>query len=169
MDLYYRLAVVELVVPPLRSHREDIPALASEFARRYGERFGKPDVRLCPSLIEVLCDEDWPGNVRELENTVARAVAFSSSSEIGVEVLSRSQAKPSTGQGMEPPVVRALSLRDRLALIERRMIVRTLAAVQGNRSHAAKRLGLSRSTLIDRLNKYGLGARAEPSHERSVS
>src|SRR3989441_6545352 len=81
MDLYYRLAVVELVVPPLRCHREDIPALAREFARRYGVRFGKPDVRLCPSLIEVLCEEEWPGNVRELENTVARAVAFASSSE----------------------------------------------------------------------------------------
>jgi two-component system response regulator AtoC len=155
MDLYYRVAVVELVVPPLRSHREDIPALAREFARRYGERFGKPDVRLSPALIEVLCEEDWPGNVRELENTVARAVALGNGGEIDVEVLSSPQAKPvSDGGG-------ALSLRQRLALIERRMIVRTLAAVQGNRTQAAKRLGMSRTTLIDRLNKYGLAARTE--------
>ncbi len=163
MDLYYRLAVVELVVPPLRSHREDIPGLAREFARRYGERFGKPDVRLGPSLIEALCEEQWPGNVRELENTIARAVALSSGGEIDVEVLSGPQARPGTGQGVEPRFERALSLRERLALIERRMIARTLSAVRGNRSHAAKRLGLSRSALIDRLNKYGLAARIEGS------
>jgi two-component system, NtrC family, response regulator AtoC len=150
-----------LVVPPLRSHREDVPALAREFARRYGERFGKPDVRLGPSLIEALCEEEWPGNVRELENTVARAVALASGGEIDVDVLSGPHAKPGAGQGVEPRFDRALSLQQRLALIERRMIVRMLAAVQGNRSHAARRLGMSRSTLIDRLNKYGLAARTE--------
>jgi len=161
LDLYYRLAVVELVIPPLRDHREDIPALAREFARRYGERFGKPDVRPGTSFIEALCEEEWLGNVRELENTVARAVAFASSEEIEADALASSPGQPISSPGMEPRVGRAMSLRDRLALIERRMIVRTLAAVQGNRSHAAKRLGLSRSTLIDRLNKYGLATRAE--------
>src|ERR1700682_1652430 len=65
-DLYYRLAVVELIVPPLREHREDIPALAVECARRYGERFGNPDVRLSPALVEALCQGEWPGNVRQL-------------------------------------------------------------------------------------------------------
>src|SRR5262249_55626488 len=70
IDLSYRLAGVELVVPPLRSHREDIPALAREFARRYGERFGRPSVRLSSSLIEAFCEEEWQGNVRELENTI---------------------------------------------------------------------------------------------------
>ncbi len=165
MDLYYRIAVVELIVPPLRSHREDIPALAHEFARRYGERFGKPDVRLSPSLIEVLCEEEWPGNVRELENTVARAVALANGGEIDVEVLSSPQAKPVSDGGA---FGRALSLRQRLALIERRMIVRTLAAVQGNRTQAAKRLGMSRTTLIDRLNKYGLATRAKSSVGSSV-
>ncbi len=161
MDLYYRLAVVELFIPPLRSHREDIPALAREFARRYGERFGKPDVRLCPSLVEALCEEEWPGNVRELENTIARAVALASGNELGVEVLSNPQAKPVSDHGADPRFSRAPSLRERLASIERRIIVRTLAAVQGNRSHAAKRLGMSRSALIDRLNKYGHAARTE--------
>jgi two-component system, NtrC family, response regulator AtoC len=161
MDLYYRLAVVELVIPPLRSRREDIPALAHEFALRYGERFGKPDVCLGPSLIEALCEEEWPGNVRELENTVARAVALASGGEIGVEVLSTPQAKPISDDRGDPGFARGLSLRERLGLIERGIIVRTLAAVHGNRSHAAKRLGISRSALIDRLNKYGLTARTE--------
>ena len=161
MDLYYRLAVVELVIPPLRSHREDIPALAREFARRYGERFGKPDVFLGPALIEALCEQEWPGNVRELENTVARAVALGSGGEIDVEVLRNPQAKPISDHRGDPRFGRAPSLRDRLGLIERGMIVRTLAAVQGNRSHAARRLGMSRTSLIDRLNKYGLAARTE--------
>ncbi len=161
LDLYYRLAVVELVIPPLHSHREDIPALACEFARRYGERFGKPDIRLSASLIEALCEEEWPGNVRELENTVARAVALASGGEIDVEVLGSTEAKPISDHGGVPRFGRALPLRERLAVIERRVIVRTLAAVRGNRSHAAKQLGISRSALIDRLNKYGLAARTE--------
>src|SRR6266481_4691178 len=69
-DLYYRLAVVELIVPPLQEHREDIPALAAEFARRYGERFGMQDVRLAPELVDALQRADWPGNVRQLENSL---------------------------------------------------------------------------------------------------
>src|SRR6202011_1516066 len=82
MDLYYRLAVVELVVPPLREHREDIPALAGEFTRRYGARFGNPEVRLSPGLIDALGQAEWPGNVRQLENAVARMVALGAGKEI---------------------------------------------------------------------------------------
>src|SRR5262249_2934076 len=73
--LYYRLAVVEIVLPPLRDHREDIPALAEHFARRYAERFGI-DARLSAGLIDHLRRADWPGNVRQLENTIARAIAM---------------------------------------------------------------------------------------------
>jgi len=162
VDLYYRLAVVELVVPPLRRHREDIPALAREFACRYGSRFGKPGIRLSSSLIEALCEEEWPGNVRELENAVARMVALNANGdEIDIDALPGPQTSSVPGGGPRARVGVVLSLRDRLAAIERRMILRALAAVQGNRSHAAKRLGLSRSALIDRLNKYGLTSRAE--------
>ena len=70
-DLYYRLAVVELVVPPLRERKDDIPALAVEFARRYGDRFGLGKITLEPTLIDALVRTDWPGNVRQLENTIA--------------------------------------------------------------------------------------------------
>src|SRR5256885_3421261 len=83
-DLYYRLAVVQLIVPPLHEHREDIPALAGEFSRRYAERFGMNGVRLAPDLIEALQRADWPGNVRQLENAVARLVALSGGGEIGI-------------------------------------------------------------------------------------
>jgi two-component system response regulator AtoC len=87
-DLYYRLAVVDLVVPPLREHREDIPALAEEFARRYADRFGVENARLSASLLEALRMQEWPGNVRQLENTVARLVALSAGGEIGPDALS---------------------------------------------------------------------------------
>src|SRR5437868_9684886 len=82
-DLYYRLAVVELLVPPLNEHREDIPPLTAAFVRRYAERFGMEGARLSPALIEALQRAEWPGNVRQLENTVARLVALSSGGEVG--------------------------------------------------------------------------------------
>jgi transcriptional regulator with GAF, ATPase, and Fis domain len=156
MDLYYRLAVVELIVPPLREHREDIPALAAQFAERYAHRFGSPNPRLSPGLIEALCESDWPGNVRELENTIARMVAVCGCGEIDLELLKRTRLG-SVNTSPDKPVSRiAPSLRDQLAAYERRIIARTLAAAAGNRSRAAKLLGLSRSALFDRLKKYEL-------------
>jgi two-component system response regulator AtoC len=178
-DLYYRLAVVELVVPPLREHREDIPALATEFVHRYRERFGAEDVRLSPALVEALRQGEWPGNVRQLENTIARLVALAATNELGVEALGvaepgapREAALPAgrdgeSGLGMgddlpiestEPPPDGALPLRLHLEAVERGLIVRTLAATGGNQSEAARRLGISRSALIDRLKKYGVSS-----------
>jgi transcriptional regulator with GAF, ATPase, and Fis domain len=155
-DLYYRLAVVELVVPPLRDHRDDIPALAAEFARRYGERFGVEGVRLSPGLVEVLRSADWPGNVRQLENAVARMVALGASGELGADAFGRAPAGPPAEPGVEPPPEGTLSLREHLDAIERSLIVKALDAAGGNQSEAARRLGLSRSAFIDRLKKYGL-------------
>src|SRR5258706_2481500 len=98
MDLYYRLAVVELVVPALRDHRQDIPSMAPEFAQRYLQRFGNPDVRLSPALLDALAEEDWPGNVRQLENTVARMVVVSGSGEINVGALETSRLSPAVAE-----------------------------------------------------------------------
>jgi two-component system response regulator AtoC len=156
-DLYYRLAVVELIVPPLHEHREDVPALAGEFARRYAERFGMAGVRLAPELIEELQRADWPGNVRELENSVARMVALSGGGEIGLQSFVRT-ASGTAEPGAEPPPDGRLSLREQVEALERSVIARTLASVAGNQSEAARRLGLSRGSLIDRLKKYGLAA-----------
>ena len=105
-DLYYRLAVVELVVPPLRERREDIPALAHEFALRYAERFGTEEVRLAPALVERLAAADWPGNVRQLENVVARMVALSGGGELGPEAFAGSavrRARPAARRPTSPP------------------------------------------------------------------
>src|SRR6266702_4914961 len=156
-DLYYRLAVVELVVPPLREHREDIPALIEEFARRCRERFGAEDVHLSRELVEALARADWPGNVRQLENAVARLVALAPPGEIGPSawqeagaIASPGDAEPLPGSDAAERIAAsdavpdgALSLREHLDAVERGLIARTLAATGGNQSETARRLGLS--------------------------
>jgi len=154
-DLYYRLAVLELVLPPLREHREDIPALAVEFARRHAERFGMQDIRLLPELVDALQRLDWPGNVRQLENAVARSVALSNGDEIGLEAFATASAAPAADACAEVPPEGTLSLREQVEAVERSLIGRTMTAVGGNQSEAARRLGLSRGSLIERLKKYG--------------
>ena len=154
-DLYYRLAVLELILPPLREHREDIPALATEFARRHAERFGMRDVRLLPELLDALQRLDWPGNVRELENAVARMVALSNGGAIGIEAFAIASASPSADPPAGVPPEGTLNLREQVEAVERSLIGRTMTAVGGNQSEAARRLGLSRGSLIERLKKYG--------------
>lgn len=157
-DLYYRLAVVELVVPPLSERREEIPALAAEFARRYALRFGIEDVRLSPELVEVLRRAEWTGNVRQLENTVARLLAMSGGGEIGVEALASAPAGPPADRGAEPLPQGELTLKEQMDAFERNLIGQALSATGGNQSEAARRLGMSRSALIDRMKKYRFGS-----------
>jgi two-component system response regulator AtoC len=157
-DLYYRLAVVELVVPALGEHLEDIPALAAEFARNYALRFGIEGVRLSSELIDAFGRADWPGNVRQLENAVARIVAMSRGGEIGADAFTGAAASQ---PGAEPAPQGDLTLKDRLDAFERNLIAQALSATAGNQSEAARRLGMSRSALIDRLKKYGLNSPAE--------
>jgi DNA-binding NtrC family response regulator len=155
-DLYYRLAVVELVVPVLNEHGEDIPALAAEFVRRYADRFGMENVRLSPALIDALRRADWPGNVRQLENTIARLVALHGEvGEIDVNAFTAAAKSNSDVQPEEATIDASLSLREQVDAFERSIIARTLAAVSGNQSEAARRLALNRSSFIDRLKKYG--------------
>jgi DNA-binding NtrC family response regulator len=156
-DLYYRLAVVELVVPPLRARGEDIPELAVEFARRHAERFHMGDVRLAPALLDKLARAAWPGNVRQLENCVVRLVALSGGAEIAPEAFdppSTEHAEQATPAGDDAGG--ALSLKEQIDAFERSLVSRTLAATCGNQSEAARRLRMSRSALIDRIRKYGL-------------
>jgi DNA-binding NtrC family response regulator len=161
-DLYFRLAVVDLEVPPLRERREDIPALAQQFARMYGERFGRPEFRLSPPDVEELTAAEWPGNVRQLENAIARMVALGERPALRRAKSSPVSAGPSEAPA-HPPVDElgeGLTLREQVEALERGVITRTLTAVGGNQSEAARRLGLSRGAFIDRLRKYGL--REEP-------
>ncbi len=157
-DLYYRLAVVELVVPPLRERREDIPALAHEFALRYADRFGAEEVRLTPALVERLAAADWPGNVRQLENAVARMVALGGGGEIGPESFVETAVAEASPQPPDDESAADLTdghtLREQLDALERSVIARTMTAVRGNQSEAARRLGISRNTLTERLRRY---------------
>jgi two-component system, NtrC family, response regulator AtoC len=155
-DLYYRLAVIELVVPPLRDRAGDIPALAEEMARRYGDKFGVPGVRLAPDLVARLSAASWPGNVRQLENTVARLVALASGPEIDAAALEDTGA-PEPAAGAEARIDDGLTLREQVEAFERALIARALEATHGNQSEAARRLGTSRVTLVDKIKKHGLG------------
>ena len=172
-DLYYRLAVVELLVPPLRERKDDIPALAAEFARRYGERFGLGAITLEPALVDALARADWPGNVRQLENTIARLAALSSGGVIGIADYeaasgtppsSSSEALPAsptdaTPEDLAVPITDARngpSLKEQVEAFERGLVARALESTGGNQSEAARRLGVSRVTLIDKMKKYNL-------------
>jgi DNA-binding NtrC family response regulator len=171
-DLYYRLAVVELVVPPLRDRKDDIPALAAEFGRRYAERFGLGSITLEQPLIDALVRADWPGNVRQLENTIARLAALSTGGAItladyqastgGGDLSSSPTEHADTGDEHNLPVLDARngpSLKEQVEAFERGLVARALDATGGNQSEAARRLGVSRVTLIDKMKKYGLEKR----------
>jgi two-component system response regulator AtoC len=154
-DLYYRLAVVELIVPPLRDRLDDIPALAAEFARRYADKFGLPPLSLSPELIEALARSPWPGNVRQLENTIARMAALSHGATLTVADLAPVASAPTSDDEVPVPDG-SLSLRHQVEAFERGVIARALAAAGGNQSEAARRLGMSRGALLARLRAWGL-------------
>ncbi len=162
-DLYYRLAVVELVVPPLREHRDDVPALANEFTRRYATRFRMDGVTLSPAVLEKLRQADWPGNVRQLENAVARMMALGAGGEIGPDAFAEPPRRPTiapdevNGTNLAGPVeAEGTSLREQLDALERALIITTLVATGGNQTETARRLGVGRTSLFDRMKKYGL-------------
>ena len=166
-DLYYRLAVVELWVPPLRERVDEIPALAREIGRRQAEKFGVRGVVLSDALVEALVRQSWPGNVRQLENAIARVIALSTGGIVGPELLTVSA--PSTGEvhvaqhnddhDAPPPSNERASLREQVEAFERGLVTRALEETHGNQSEAARRLGLGRATLIDKMKKYGLSGR----------
>jgi DNA-binding NtrC family response regulator len=155
-DLYYRLAFVEVVVPPLRDRRGDIPELIAEFVRRYAEKFEVRDVRFSPELVEKMTSAEWPGNVRQLQSCVARIVALSSDDEvIGPEAF---DASGPAGAAPAASAAESSSLYEQLEAMERSILAQTLAATSGNQSEAARRLRVSRTALIDRMKKYGLSS-----------
>jgi two-component system response regulator AtoC len=158
-DLYYRLNVVEVVVPPLRERRADIPLLAREFARKYSERFGLPYVvQLAPSLVEYLEKEPWPGNVRQLENTIARCIALATTKIVGLEALQTTPDAIEAGDAAEPAshAVGGPSFREQVEAFERNLIRHAMTSSNGNQSEAARRLRLNRASLYDKLKKYGM-------------
>ena len=150
-DLYYRLNVVELVVPPLRDREPDIGLLARHFARKYSERYGLAHVvQLADELVAYLQQQPWPGNVRQLENTIARCVALATASTIGLDGVASGHVDAAIGD-VAPP-----SFREQVEAFERNLIKQAIEASRGRHSETARRLQMNRATLYDKLRKYAL-------------
>ncbi len=159
-DLYYRLNVVRIPLPPLRERSDDIPELARHFLRRFAEEYGKPVTGFRPEAMEAMVRWHFPGNVRELQNTVERAVALCAGSLIGVEDLPERMrgagpvAMPSADEQGFP--AEGLNLDALLAGTERAWLLRALEAAGGNKTQAASLLQMSFRSYRYRLAKFGL-------------
>ncbi|KPJ98825.1 MAG: transcriptional regulator [Desulfobacterales bacterium SG8_35] len=153
-DLYYRLNVVSLHVPSLRERREDIPLLAEHFLKVYGEKNNRRISGITPGCMDILLHYPWPGNVRELENAMERGVILMRGDYLDEESLPipiRKWVQEENGDitaGME-------GVPSSLEEAEKLVILKTLDEVEGNKSEAARRLGITRKTLLSKLNKYG--------------
>ena len=151
-DLYYRLNVVPVHVPPLRDRSEDIPQLARFFVARHAARHGR-EVAISDPAIDALARQPWPGNVRELENVIERALVLSEGPEIDLPFLSTvMQVKP----GVREPDDSALSIKKATRSLEQELIRRALGVTQGNRTNAAKLLEISHRALLYKMKEYGI-------------
>jgi two-component system response regulator AtoC len=150
-DLFYRLNVVTIELPPLRQRRDDIPLLAEHILDKLARKYDWPNLALSPQALAHLSARDWPGNVRELQNVLARAAILARGRIIGVEDVqtpkSDSRSESATG---------SLLLRDILAETEQRVIRQALEQEKWNRTRAARLLGISRRQLFDKIRQYGL-------------
>jgi two-component system response regulator HydG len=156
-DLYYRLNVVNLAMPPLRERREDVPLLAQHFLALFAERNRKDIKGFTPRAMDRLLRHPWPGNVRELMNAVERGVVLARSEWLGEEELALTFPDGPPGAAAEPPPEPALAVEGTsLDELERAAILKTLEGVGGNKSEAARRLGITRRTLHKKLKQYGL-------------
>ena len=159
-DLYYRLNVLRIALPPLRERRDDIPALIAHFLDRYRPAPGAPPAKISGPAMRLLVSGDWPGNVRQLENSIQQAVVLSGGRVITPEHL----RQMTTSRGAEQrsldvsSLVRdSVPLKSVLAKVEREMIVEALRQAAGNRSEAARMLHIYRRLLYEKIEEYGLG------------
>ena len=154
-DLYYRLNVVHLTVPPLRERTDDIALLVSHFIRRYNHEFGKRIEGPTPEALAALCAYHWPGNVRELQNVVERSVVLVDGPTIGVDDLPLELSLGAAGSAETD----ALPLNEASDRFERQIVLRTLDRVDGNMSEAARVLGLHRNSLKAKLDRWKIRPR----------
>jgi two-component system response regulator HydG len=148
-DLYYRLNVVTIEMPPLRQRREDIPLLAEHFLQRYGERNRKPVKGFTPQAMDLLIHYPWPGNIRELENAVERAVVLLTGEYISERELPLSIA----GTVVPEPDDAEETAIQPLVEVEKEVILAALEKTGGNKTEAARQLGITRKTLLAKLSR----------------
>jgi DNA-binding NtrC family response regulator len=171
-DLYYRLNVIRLRVPPLRERRSEIPTIVNYYVNHYSAKFGRKDIQITPQAVDLLMVSDWPGNVRQLCNEIQRTVARSEDGTvITPEHLSpelKRTASPTTPSASSFATMssstsnlqRAGTLADALAEVERRMIADAMRRHGGNISRAARELGLTRRGLYLKLERHDLSVSA---------
>lgn len=148
-DLYYRLSVVEIHLPPLRNRLGDILLLAEEFLKQFAEKYDKKVRGFDPKVTKALQEYSWPGNVRELKNVIERAVVLTTSERVGIGDLPARVGGPATSGSTI-----SLAIGDTMENYERRIIYRTLEHTDNNKTQAAKILGVSLKTLHNKLNRY---------------
>jgi DNA-binding NtrC family response regulator len=154
-DLYYRLNVIRIELPALRERREDIPLLAEHFLKKFAPQAKRKISSIDPEALAALISYRWPGNVRELEHTLERAVLLGNDASIGVKDLPQHLlAAAENALPLAEAVARAYTLRD----LEREYILRVIESTHGNKSEAAKILGVDRTTLYRKLEEYKVRA-----------
>jgi DNA-binding NtrC family response regulator len=149
-DLYYRLNVIPIEVPPLRERKADIPALAQYFAGHFAKQQEREVPELAPEFLAALMQSDWPGNVRELQNYIERVMAMTPGSVLHPNPLPRDLE----GHGPRPQTNRGRRLLDLVSDLERRLVREALDRCGGNQSGAARELGMTEQSLRYRLRKF---------------
>jgi two-component system response regulator PilR (NtrC family) len=159
-DLYYRLHVISIYLPPLRERKEDIPVLANHFLAKYSEENKKPGLELAADALDLMMDYDWPGNVRELENVIERAVVLSPGTRIDASLIPdnvRSSPMFHIPRFVVPP--EGISFKDVITNVEKRLIEETLEAAGGVQKRAAELLRIKPTTLNEMIKRYEIGPR----------
>jgi DNA-binding NtrC family response regulator len=163
-DLYYRLQVINIVLPPLRQRKDDIPWLAQHFLEKYGEENSKTGLELTSDALDTMMEYDWPGNVRELENVIERAVVLSPAPRIGADLIPEHiRTAPSfhIPKFVVPP--EGISFKDVITNVEKRLIESTLEAAGGVQKRAAELLKIKPTTLNEMIKRYEIGTRRKRS------
>jgi two-component system response regulator PilR (NtrC family) len=169
-DLYYRLNVITIPLPPLRRRREDIPLLVSHFLDKYAEENRRKVREVTPDAMRILMDHTWPGNVRELENTIERAVVLCTGDRITPELLPDNLRYPvQTDQPAMIVPADGISLKDAVSRYERTMILQSLEMANGVQKRAAELLQLKPSTLNEMMKRLGIHARSNAVVEDEVA
>jgi len=156
-DLYYRLNVLPIQLPPLRDRPEDVPPLVEHFVTHYARKHGMKVEAIAPEAMQLLLDYPWPGNVRELENTIERAMVLCDGPRIEAAVLEDRIRYAAAQAKVSPPLVRGeMSIKKASRLIEEDLIRKALTATGGNRTNAAKILEISHRALLYKIKEYGI-------------
>jgi len=159
-DLYYRLHVISIYLPPLRERKEDIPVLAQHFLEKYSRENSKAGLELTVEALDLLADYDWPGNVRELENVIERAVVLTPGPRIGADLIPehvRTSPAFHIPRFVVPP--EGISFKDVITSVEKRLIEETLEAAGGVQKKAAELLHIKPTTLNEMIKRYEIGPR----------